>query len=304
MPRQVLAMGHTTWVDIVKPTVQDIQYLQQNFAFHPLDLEDLLSKIERPKIDEYDNYLFLVMQFPVFRKDRRLSFPGEIDIFIGANFLVTVHDGSLKPMRDLFAECQESDEACMRHMGTGPGRMLYTILDRMVDYIFLILSRVSERIRGIEEDLFTESMRQVVEEISLVRRDLIALRRIVKPQVGIVTNLELRDRPFIQQELDVYFGDIADGLSKAWDILEDDREVMEGLSDTANSLTSYRINEVMRILTVISVVMLPLTLIAGIYGMNVPLPLANSPVTFVLITTLMVALVAGMLVTFRRRGWL
>jgi len=304
MPMKILTYGHTNWVNIEKPTIQDLEKLRQHFDFHPLDLEDVLSKIERPKIDEYEDYLFIVLQFPVFRKDERLSFPSEVDLFIGASYLVTTHDASLKPLVDLFRECQESEEARHRHMGPGPGRLLYSIMDRMVDYIFLILNRVGARVRHIEENLFTEDMRNVVGEISLVRRDLIALRSIVKPQIGLVTNLELRDRAFIQQDLDVYFGDIADGFSKAWDVLEDYREVIEGLSDTADSLTSYRINEIMRILTVISVVMLPLTLLAGIYGMNVPLPLAQTPFSFVLVLLLMLMMSLGMLGYFRHRGWL
>ncbi|MBC7225514.1 MAG: magnesium/cobalt transporter CorA, partial [Anaerolineae bacterium] len=293
----------TTWVNVEKPTLQDLEQLRQTFHFHPLDLEDVLSKNERPKIDEYEDYLFLVLQFPVFRKEQRLSFPSEVDIFLGPNYLVTAHDATLRPLVDLFRECEREETSRRQHLAAGPGRLLYSILDRMVDYLLLILNRVGARIRDIEENLFTEDMRLLVEEISLVRRDLVTLRRIVKPQIGLITNLELRDRPLIQQDLDVYFGDIADGFNKAWDILEDYHEVMDDLSETANALTSYRINEVMRVLTVISVIMLPLTLLSGIYGMNVPLPLADSPLSFALILAFMVATVLGMLFYFRRRGW-
>jgi len=106
MPMKILTYGHTNWVNIEKPTIQDLEKLRQHFDFHPLDLEDVLSKIERPKIDEYEDYLFIVLQFPVFRKDERLSFPSEVDLFIGASYLVTTHDASLKPLVDLFRECQ------------------------------------------------------------------------------------------------------------------------------------------------------------------------------------------------------
>lgn len=304
MALEVLTYERTTWVNVEKATLQDLEKLRQTFDFHPLDLEDVLSKTEPPKIDEYENYLFMVLQFPVFHEDQRLSFPSEIDFFVGANYLVTAHDGTLKPLNDFFRECQESEGARRRHMGPGPGRLLYGILDRMVDYLFSVLNRVGARIPSIEENLFAQDMRLTVEEISLVRRDLIALRHIVKPQIPVVTNLELRDRPFIQRGLDVYFGDIADGFQKAWNLLEDYREVMEGLSDTADSLTNYRINEVMRILTIISVVILPLTLLTGIYGMNVPLPLAHTPLSFALVLLIMLVVAFGMLAYFRRRGWL
>lgn len=141
----------------------------------------------------------------------------------------------------------------------------------------------------------------MVREISWVRRDIIALQRIVKPQIAIVANLEHKDRPFIREELDIYFSDVLDHLYKAWDMLEDHRDVIEGLSDTANTLTTYRINEVMKILTIISVIMLPLTLVSGIYGMNISLPLAQHPFSFVVILVLM-AFIAGGMLFFSERG--
>lgn len=304
MPVRSLTCGGTTWMNVERPTLQDVERLRQIFHFHPLALEDILSRNERPKMDEYEEYLFLVLQFPDFREEQQLSFPSELHVFLGPNYLVTAHDASLRPVMDLFRECEGDEVARRRNMEAGPGWLLYRILDRLVDHLFVTLDRLGARIRRIEEGLFTQNVRLIVEEISLVRRDLIALRSIVKPQIRPITDLEQKDRPLIRQDLRAYFGDIADGFHKAWDILEDYREVMDDLSETANSLTSYRINEVMRVLTVISVIMLPLTVLAGIYGMNVPLPLAHSPLSFVLILGLMGLIVAGMLSYFRRRGWL
>jgi magnesium transporter len=303
MPIQTLTCGGTTWVNVENASLQDLERLRQTFGFHPLALEDVLNRNERPKVDEYGDYLFLVLQFPVFQKEQRLSVPSELHVFVGADYLVTAHDASLRPLVDLFRECGQDEAARRRNMEAGPGWLLYRILDRMVDHLFLILDRVGARIRGVEEGLFTQNIRSMVEEISLVRRDLIALRSIVKPQIGLVADLEQGDHPVLRQDLKPYFGDVADGFHRAWDILEDYREVMDDLSETADSLTSYRINEVMRVLTVISVIMLPLTLLAGIYGMNVPLPLAHSPLSFVLILGLMMLIAAGMLFYFRRRGW-
>lgn len=303
MPIQTLTCGGTTWVNVEHASLQDLERLRQTFGFHPLALEDVLSRTERPKVDEYEDTLFLVLQFPVFQKEQGLSVPSELHVFLGANYLVTAHDATLRPLVDLFRECERDEAPRRRNLEAGPGWLLYTILDRLVDHLFLILDRVGARIRGIEEGLFTQNIRSMVEEISLVRRDLIALRSIVKPQIALITNLERGDHPLIRRDLRPYFGDVADGFHRAWDILEDYREVMDDLSETADSLTSYRINEVMRVLTVISVIMLPLTVLAGIYGINVPLPLAHSPVSFVLILALMVLIAAGMLFYFRRRGW-
>lgn len=304
MSIETVTHGRVTWTNIERPTSEDIEVLRRNYSFHPLDLEDCLSKIERPKIDEYEDYLFIVMHFPVYDPDKHISRPSEVDFFIGSAYLVTVHDGILKPIYQLFDDCQRYERTRTKHMGRGASRLLYSVIDALVDYCFPILDKVDSNIQVIEDEVFTEDMRRIVQAISIVRRDIIALRRIIRPQIAIVANLEQKDRPFIREELDVYFGDIVDHLNKAWDILEDHREVVEGLSETSDSVISYRINEVMRILAIISVVMLPLTLLSGIYGMNVSLPLARDPLAFALIVGLMILMAGGMLFYFRRRRWL
>ena len=303
---ETLTHGRVTWVNIEKPTAQDMEALQRLYPhFHPLDLEDCLSRIERPKIDEYDDYLFIIMQFPVFDSSSLVSKPGEVDMFIGKGYLVTVHDGDLWPIANLFDDCQANENTRAKHMGRGASGLLHDTIDLLVDYCFPILYKVDANIREIEEDVFTERVPDVVRELSWVRRDIIALQRIVKPQMTILTNLQQEDRPFIREGLDVYFDDVLDHLRKAWDMLEDHRDVIEGLDDTANTLTSYRLGEIMKILTIISVTLLPLTLLSGIYGMNVALPLdENSPYSFLVILALMALMVAGMLLYFKRKKWI
>ena len=167
-----------------------------------------------------------------------------------------------------------------------------------------MLDQVGRKISTIEENIFTSDIPDILQQISLVRRDVIALRRVIRPQITIIHHLEEKNRPYLQEDLDVYFGDIADAYARAADIIEDYKEVIEGLSDMADSITSYRINEVIRTLTVISVIILPLTLLSGIYGMNINLPLAGSAFSFVYIGTLMVIISISMLLYFRHRHWL
>jgi len=300
----VVTYGQVTWVDIRQPTEEDIQFLRSHYSFHPLDLEDCLSRVEHPKLDEYEDYLFFVMHFPLFDHQRQVTRPSEVDFFIGANYLVTIHDGVLKPLVRLFNRCEEDDGARREYMGRGAGRLLYSILDTLVDSIFPMLNKIGAHLREIEEDMFTEDIRKTVQYISLVRRDIIAMRRVIRPQLAVVVALEQKDRPFLQREMEVYWGDVADAFRRAWEILENYREVIEGLADTSDSVASYQINEVMRTLTVISVVMLPLTLLSGIYGMNVALPLATHPWAFFFIIGVMAAMTFFMLWIFYRRGWL
>ncbi len=304
MSMSTVTENKVSWINIVNPSHEDIAHLRRYYPFHPLDLEDILSTIERPKVDEYENYLFIVMHFPIYDYDEQISRISEVDVFIGSGYLITVHSGDLKPLVQLFDECHKDERARTKHMSKGAGQLLYGILDRTVDYVMRILTRIGGRIGQVEKKVFTANMRTIVEEISIIRRDVIALRRIIKPQIGVVSNLERKDRPFIREGMDVYFGDIVDGYSRAWDELEDHREVIESLNSTSDSITSYRINETMRALTVISVLLLPLSLLASIYGMNVPLPFDENPYAIYGLGALMVAMIVGLVVLFRSRKWI
>jgi magnesium transporter len=305
MAIQTIQHGRVTWTNIERVTPEDIEALRETYPhFHPLDLEDLQSRIERPKIDEYDDYLFVVMQFPLWDPVQRVSRAAEVDMFVGSGYLVTVSDGTLKPLGNLFEQCQHNPDMRERTMGRGASRVFHAVIDRLVDYILPILYKVDANIHHLEEEIFAEDSRRVMQDLSFIRRDIIALRRIIRPQVAILDNLERNDRPFIREDLDVYFGDILDHIVKAQEIAEDHLEVINGLSDLANALVSYRLNEVMQILTVISVIMLPLTLISGIYGMNVILPVQEAQYAFPMVLVLMFAIALSMLMYFRHRGWL
>ena len=262
-----------TWFYIEKPTSNEVAFLAQHFHFHPLDLDDILSRIQRPKIDEYEDYLFMVLHFPVFDKENRITRPSEINIFIGENYVVTVHcSGDLKPLTKFFQECETDKKSRERYLGRSSGFLLYHILDRLVNSGFPILDKVAQNIDDVEDIILTKPIPETVREISLLRRDLISFRRVIHPQIAVIETLEREEYPFFKEDQEVYFGDIADHIRKIWDGLEECKEVIDGLSDTSNWLTSHRIQEIMRILTIIMGILAPPTLIASIYGMNIPLP--------------------------------
>lgn len=305
MSFSLIEHGRVQWVNIIHPDEEDLRQLKARFTqFHPLNLEDCLSRIERPKIDEYPDHLFIVMHFPVWDAQKRISWPAEVDFFIGAGYVVTVHEGDLKALKQIYDTCEADAAQRPDVFGLSSGHLLYAIIDRLVDAIFPILYKVESNIRAIEENLFAEDARRIIQSIAIERRDLIALRRIMRPQLGIIANLEQADRPYIREDLDVYFGDILDHLRKARDIIEENSELIAGLADTSDALASHRINEVMRILTVISVIMLPLTLISGILGMNVDLPVPADPALFWIILLVMGLVALAMLAFFRFRRWL
>ncbi len=305
MALESLIHNNLAWINIEKPTSEEMGYLRERYPFfHPLDLEDCLSKIERPKIDEYENYLFIVMHFPAFDKMTRRLGSSQVSIFVGHNFLVTVSDGSLNPLVQDFTNCQEDEESRERFMGRGSNYLLYEVIDSLIDYCFPILDKESQNIDRVEATIFDEDARKMMREISNIRRNLINFRRIIKPQMSIVTQLERRDWEFLKGDMDVYWGDISDHINRIWDRLEDLKEVIEGLGDTIDHLTSHSLNEVMKYLAIIAITFGSLEAISGIYGMNIPLPLTGSPFAFLIILGIM-GLVSGvMFVLFRRARWL
>jgi magnesium transporter len=316
-PRQAIGMpvvvehGGVRWIDIENPTPVSVAYLRETFPFHEPDLEDVLDTLQRPKLDEYDDYLSLVLQFPVHSKLTRQTTSTEVDIFVGRDYVITLHDTRLKPLVRLFDTVEREPESREEIFGGGAEYLLHSIIDQLLDYCIPITRRISQRIEQIDEMIFERNALRTIEEIAIVRRDIIATRRIIKPQVQVITVLDRRIRAFFnkgrgeeEEELEAYFGDLVDKINKIYDILDDAKEVVDALSATTDSLTSHRLNEVIKTLTIFSVIMLPLTLISSIYGMNVPLPYQDNPVSFTLIMLSLGLIALLMLLFFRLRRWL
>ncbi len=300
-----LTWGNLTWVNIEGPTEQETEYLAQNYHFHPLDLDDCLSRIQRPKIDEYKDYLFLVFHFPVFNKEARVTTPSQLSVFIGENYLITLHKGELKPLVKLFRECQVDEESQQEYFSRGSGYLLYRLIDRLVDYCLPILSKVGDNIEDAEDRVFSDRMGGTIKEISILRRDIISFRRIIWPMRAVIGSLEPKIRRFSTMDMAVYFGDIVDHVDKIWDGLDEYKEVIEGLNYTHDSLATNRTNEVMRILTVIATILLPITVVASIFGMNIPLgPFEVSGYSFLYVFLIMLAIIIGMLYFFRHQHWI
>ncbi len=300
-----ITCGGLTWVNIEHPTEKETEYLAQNYSFHPLDLDDCLSRIQRPKIDEYKDYLFLVFHFPVFYRETRVTASSQLSVFISQGYLITLHKGELKPLVKLFKECQIDEESRQEHFGQGSSYLLYRIIDRLVDYCLPILNKIGENIERTEDNVFSSrGMPRAIEDISMLRRDVIAFRRIIWPMRAVVGSMEPKVRRFTKTDLAVYFGDTVDHVDRIWDGLDEYKEIIEGLNDAHDSLANNRTNEVMRILTIAATIFFPLTLIASIWGMNIPLPFQHSNHSLLYIILIMAGVIGGMLYFFHRRRWI
>ncbi|MFC2014468.1 magnesium/cobalt transporter CorA [Chloroflexota bacterium] len=294
-----------TWINIEQPGEPEIEYLAQNYPFHPLDLDDCLSRIQRPKVDEYPDYLFFVFHFPVFNAEARVTTPNQVSVFIGENYLITLHKGELKPLVKLFRDCQINEETRQEHFSQGSGYLLYRIIDRLIDYCLPILNKIGDNIENVEDSIFSSEMPKAIKEISILRRDVISFRRIIWPMRAVIGSLERKVHRFTRADLAVYFGDMVDHTDKIWDGLEEYKEIIEGLNDTHDSLATNRTNEVIRMLTIIATIMLPITVVASIFGMNIPLgPFGGSVYSSLFILIICLIIIGGMLYFFRKHNWI
>ncbi len=292
------------WINIERPGPIDRAWLEEHFEFHALDYEDVTSRNQRPKIDEYDDYLFIVLHFPVFDKAVGRLNAAELDIFVGPDFLITLPNRPIPPVDYLFERCGASEEVRDALLSKGPGYLLYKIVDDSFDYCFPMLRKMGNKLERIEEDIFEGRSEEVVRDISNAKQEIINFRKIIRPQRPVLRDLERTKQRYMAEDIDIYFDDIVDASERIWDMLENYKEVVEALEDTNESVLAHRVNDVLRVLTSFSVVILPLTLIASIWGMNVGVPGEGSTAAFWLILSAMVVLLSGMLAYFRRRGWL
>src|ERR687896_2121824 len=267
-----LSANGLTWVHVDEPTSLEAEALRQRFGFHELDVEDVLSKRQRPKIDEYPDYLFVVLHFPFYDKSVQRLNAAELDVFLGQEFLITLPNAELLPVTYLFRRCEDDPDLRADLFSKGSGYLLYHVLDDLFDYCFPILDKIGTKLDTIEDDVFEERSEEVVRDISNAKQEIIAYRKIIKPERATLRGLERYTRQFLPEELDIYFDDIVDAAERIWDLLDNYKEVIEGLESTNESVISHRQNDVLRVLTVFSATLLPLTLIASVFGMNVAFP--------------------------------
>jgi magnesium transporter len=304
-----LTAGGLTWVHLTSPTAGEAGELAERFRWHALDLEDVLSKRQRPKVDEYPEYLFVVLHFPAYDKAIQRLNAAELDVFLGPQFLITLPNVELLPVTRLFNRCQEDEELRQTLFSKGSGYLLYHVLDDLFDYCFPILDKIGHKLDTIEDDVFEGRSEEVVRDISNAKQEIISYRKIIKPERATLRVLETRTQRFLPQDLEVYFDDIVDAAERIWDLLDNYKEVVEALEQTNEQVLSHRFNDVLRILTVFSIIFLPATLIASIWGMNVGLPGGGEPATsshgvFWIIIGASLVVVVAMLAYFRRKRWL
>jgi len=301
---EIIEAAGLRWIHIESPRTADRDWLEDNFAFHHLDLEDVYSRNQRPKLDQYADYVFIVLHFPLFDKDSGRILTAELDLFLGPDYLITLPNIPLPPLSAMFERYREKADLREEVFSKGSGYLLYKIVDTGVDASFPMLRKTGLKLERLEDDIFEGRSSEIVRDLSEAKQEIINFRKIVRPQRAVLRDLERTKQRYLQDELEIYFDDISDAAERIWDTLENYKEVIEGLESTNESVLSHRLNDSFRILTAASVILLPLTLIASIFGMNVHFPGEGESISFFAILGLMALVLFALVIVFRRRGWL
>jgi len=294
--------GIYVWVDLDQPTPDEAKVLSDAFHFHQLAIEDALSELHHPKIESYGDYLYVILHGIDFHASEHRFTTKDIDFFLGSQFLVTVHPGVSRSIGKVGVVCSRDS----RMLGEGPGMLLYRIVDTMVDNYRPEVDKLSEKLDKLEKEVFERPNTQMARRILNFKKDISSLRQTVLPQRDVVGRLARREFPMISEQLAYGFRDVHDHLVRLSDEAMFSQDRITSILDAHLSAVSNQLNQVMKVLTIIATLFMPLTVLTGMYGMNVPLPHlpGGEHAQFWWVCGIMFALSAAMLGYFRKKGWI
>ncbi|MDA2936105.1 magnesium transporter CorA family protein [Patescibacteria group bacterium AH-259-L05] len=303
---QKIETKNLTWIDISRVGQVEMSYLEKNFGVRPLHASDCLSKIQRPKLASASKYIFMVLLFPLYHRKTRKITPAEIDFFISSHTLITVHRNELSSLINFFNRCQISKSQQEKYFTGSPATLLYEILNRLFSYCGPILDNIHLNTESIEENIFRGNEKRMVREILISKTNIVNFRKIMQVHRAIISKLIEKSSTFFSAgKLKAYFEELIETTEDIWQNLENMNQTIEALERTNNSLISYQLNDVIKILTTISVIVLPITLLASIFGMNLKfMPFIEHPLAFWLIVGLMGLAFLVIIFFFKKRKWL
>jgi magnesium transporter len=305
-----VSWGETTWTDVTNPSTKETDLLGKKYSFHQLNLEDCLSKRQLTKVEDHESYIFALLHFPSLVRER-IVVQNQLSIFLGNGFVVSLHGMDLALLSEM-EQAAKNDESLQSDWMRSPAHLAYRIIDKLVDGIFPLLDRIREELDAIEDEVFDGRVSSAG-SINRLRREIADLRRIISPLRRSVADLAARISKFTEENLDLYFSDVKDHIEKVWETLEEMKETIEIYKDSDFILSTEKTNRVLSVLTIVFTFSIPVTIVASIYGMNVPLPggIGEGPPTALGPFTSFIILIFAMLVPallmawyFRRSGWL
>ncbi|HAR99773.1 MAG: Mg2 transporter protein CorA family protein [Candidatus Moranbacteria bacterium GW2011_GWC2_37_73] len=293
-----------TWIDFVDPGADDVVYLQENFDIHPLAIEEFVTPTYRPKATQYENCIFLTIHIPLFNVETRTTYPGELDIVLTKDHLITGQTKEIYQLDDFFTKLANNEGQRRLYMNKTPAHLLYSILEMLLESCFPRIDHIHRKLEHIEEQVFNGKEKEMVFEISVVKRDILNFRRTLKPQRHIIESLAQMKSPLIAAELSAYFQDLTGTNIRLWNALESNKETIESMEETNNSLLSNKLDFTMKVLTVFSAVMMPMTVYSNILAMSADIPFGKSPHAFAIHVSIMLFISLCTIIVFKSRKWL
>ncbi|MFC1644631.1 magnesium transporter CorA family protein [Patescibacteria group bacterium] len=292
-----------TWIDFSDPTEDDLIYLNENFDIHPLALEEFTTPTIRPTATKYNNCIFLTVHIPLFNTENRTTYPGELDIVITNTHLITAHKYDIYQLTEFIDELSKSEGKRRRYMSNTPAHLLYRLLEVLLESSFPKLENISKKLDMIEENVFTGKEKEMVFEISVIKRDVLNFRRTLKPQRSVIESLTHMKTRIIPLSLYPYFQDLIGTNIRLWNTLDSIKETIESLEETNNSLLSNKLNLSMKVLTIFSAVMLPMTVYSNILAMSADIPFGTHPMGFWIHMAIMIVISIFTIIAFKARKW-
>lgn len=292
--------GNIVWLDIRDPNANDIAILRHQFQVHPLSIEDVLGRQQRPKIEAYDNYYFIVFFAICSGKDQCIE-TQQLSLFVGRNYIVSVHKGDFRQVQETITRWRAPDSP----LGKTVGALLYALLDAIVDDYFPVMDNVSERIDTLEDSIFEQFNERSIQDIFMLKRDLLDVRRVVAPERDVLNVLLRREVPIFRPEDIVYLQDVYDHVVRVVDNVDVYRDLLSNALDSYLSIQSNNLNQIVKVLTIASIILMTCALIAGIYGMNFEfMPELHWRYGYFFALGMMVLVSIGLIIFFRRKKWL
>ncbi|HWQ99285.1 MAG TPA: magnesium transporter CorA family protein [Candidatus Methylomirabilis sp.] len=294
------------WVFVTRNQPDDMNELRRRYHFHPLDLRDVIPPLQRPKVVARNGYLFMILLYPIYDKKLRRVRATEVDFFISPTRLVTVNVDGYEPLKDLFESCRSNSSERGTCLAGDMSQLMYAILGDALHSVFPMLVHINNDLDAIEKKLFTQYEKNLIQELLRIKTNIVNVRKAMQAHRHVIQHLtEAAPAYFPIHKLRDYFDELVDHTKEIWDMLGIQKDSVDALHSTNQSLIDFRINEIIKTLTIFSVIVFPLTLMAAIFGMNVQnMPIVGHPQSFWILLGLMALGCLGMLAYFKHRKWI
>ena len=294
-----------TWIDIKDPKENDIEELKKTFNLHPLVLKEILPPLNHPKVENFGKYLYIVLFYPFFEKKTNKTIPFELDIIVSKKYIITSYYKNIVPLKAIFDKCNLYEDEKEKYMDNGSEQLLYIIIREIFKACFPKLDHIKQNVDEIEEKIYKKEYEKVVNQISLAKRDIIGFQRIIEPQELVLNNLTIESAKIFNKKIIPYFHSLVNLYNRVKNILNNHSKTLDALDSTNESLLTNRTNEIIKLLTIFSVIVFPLTLMASIFGMNTKyLPLVGNKYDFLIISGIMIIGVGIILAFFKTKKWI